>query len=80
MLPTSAGSNPRPPDLQSDAHPTEPPRPASFWGHKTITSINFHKKIGLLYVYTMFMLILGWAVFVKANTWLYLVEQSMEIN
>ena len=28
MLPTSAGSNPRPPGLQSDAHPTEPPWPA----------------------------------------------------
>ena len=24
------GSNPRPPGLQSDAHPTEPPRPAQF--------------------------------------------------
>ena len=30
MLPTSAGSNPRPPGLQSDAHPTEPPRPAIY--------------------------------------------------
>ena len=26
MLPTLAGSNPPPPGLQSDAHPTEPPR------------------------------------------------------
>ena len=28
MLPTGRRSNPKPPDLQSDAHPTEPPRPA----------------------------------------------------
>ena len=30
VLPTRQGSNPHPPDLQSDAHPTEPPRPARF--------------------------------------------------
>ena len=29
MLPTLAGSNPRPPGLQSHAHPTEPPNPAN---------------------------------------------------
>ena len=28
MLPTRRGSNPQPPDHQSDAHPTEPPSPA----------------------------------------------------
>ena len=28
MLPTRRGSNPRPPNHQSDAHPTKPPRPA----------------------------------------------------
>ena len=28
MLPTLRGSNPQPPDHQSDAHPTEPPWPA----------------------------------------------------
>ena len=28
MLSSSTGSNPRPPGLQSDADPTEPPRPA----------------------------------------------------
>ena len=28
MLPTQRESNPQPPDHQSDAHPTEPPRPA----------------------------------------------------
>ena len=28
------GSNPRPPGLQSDAHPTEPPRPAIYFMHK----------------------------------------------
>ena len=34
MLPTRRGSNPQPPDLQSDAHPTEPPRPAlSYYVH-----------------------------------------------
>ena len=27
MLPTRRGSNPQPPDHQSDAHPTEPPKP-----------------------------------------------------
>ena len=25
------GLNPRPPGLQSDAHPTAPPRPAIYW-------------------------------------------------
>ena len=30
MLPTTRGSNKQPPDDQSDAHPTEPPRPAVF--------------------------------------------------
>ena len=29
MLPTWRGSNPQPPDHQSDAHPNEPPRQAS---------------------------------------------------
>ena len=29
MLPTLEGLNSRPPGLQSDAHPTEPPRPAN---------------------------------------------------
>ena len=29
MLPIRRGSNPQPPDHQSDAHPTEPPRPAN---------------------------------------------------
>ena len=29
MLPTPRGSNPQPPDYQSDAHPTEPPRMAN---------------------------------------------------
>ena len=28
ILPTRCGSNPQPPDHQSDVHPTEPPRPA----------------------------------------------------
>ena len=28
MLPTRRRSNPQPPNHQSDAHPTEPPRPA----------------------------------------------------
>ena len=28
MLPTQQGSNPQPPDYQSDAPPTEPPRQA----------------------------------------------------
>ena len=27
LLTTRRGSNPQPPDLQSDAHPSEPPRP-----------------------------------------------------
>ena len=27
ILPTWRGSNPQPPDHQSNAHPTEPPRP-----------------------------------------------------
>ena len=31
MLPTQHGSNPRSPDHQSDAQPTEPPRPADKW-------------------------------------------------
>ena len=29
MLPSRRGSNPQPPDHQSDEHPTEPPRPAT---------------------------------------------------
>ena len=29
MLPTQPGSNPQPPDHQSDVHPTEPQRPAN---------------------------------------------------
>ena len=38
---TRRGSNPRPPDQQSDAHPSEPSRPALFW-------VIMHRKIRLL--------------------------------
>ena len=31
MLSTRRGSNPKPPDHQWDAHPTEPPKPAWLW-------------------------------------------------
>ena len=41
MLLTSAGSNPLPPGLQSDAHPTEPPRPAVVVGlYSNFININ----------------------------------------
>ena len=42
MLPTRRGSNPQPPDNQSDAHFTEPPRLVIYWcirAEKNLTSI-----------------------------------------
>ena len=51
MLPTRRGWNPHPPDLQSDAHPTEPPRPALVsWLCSVIGAFSghiYHFSIGL---------------------------------
>ena len=43
MLPTRRGSNTQPPDHQSGAHPTEPPRPAYTYLIAHIdTGVNTH--------------------------------------
>ena len=43
---THRGSNPRPPDLQSDAHPTEPPRPA----YPPVFAIYYWETRGTYYI------------------------------
>ena len=47
------GSNPRP-GLQSDAHPTEPPRPAPKAGNSELWFLCFAHRIMLIYIYIKF--------------------------
>ena len=57
------GLNPRPPGLQSDAHPTEPPRPAHvWWMHK-------HHSYGLWVSMTQ-----SWSDFTLTFTFVFLLE------
>ena len=44
------GSNPRPPGLQSDAHPTEPPRPALIWMKVILASCLIRLLLSMQYV------------------------------
>ena len=54
MLPTRRGSNPQSSDQQSDAHPTEPPRPAYSWAMPAILAAGKGRGVFIFLLFLHF--------------------------
>ena len=75
MLPTRWGSNPQPPGHQSDAHPTEPPRPARVTWY---TAHGFVVELLFLVIFNFYFILFIYLFFISFHLFIFLCATASE--